>query len=918
MKHLGQLCQVSGKHWWRTREPHLIGDGLELRQVLLDFIADFADWDASIVPEFLQTAQAITQAAHDALAGPGSARPLVMDPFAGGGSIPLETLRIGADAFASDVNPVAALLNEVLLQYLPRFGDRLATAVRRYGEWVHSQGRDELAAFYPPSTDGVTPVAFIWARVARCSGPGCGARIPLLKSLWLSKRRERLTAMSLVVDRTKRTVDVEIVKPNSASAPFPGTVNRGAMTCPVCEYTTPKSEVRSQLADQKGGAAGARLIAVVVPARSGGGREYRLPTEIDLRGVRAATDRATQLRASQPSAVPDELLPVERVWKNNPIRVHLYGVTRWGDMFAPRQQLLLATYARLVRRVMTEGPPEADRQLAEGAALILALAVSRLSDISNAHCQWSSSTTQVCHLFTRQAISMTWDFAEAQPFSTGAAGNFMTTLSTMLEVIERSAKLVGHATVQRQSATAHSLPDNFVHAMFTDPPYYDAVPYATLADFFYVWLKRAVPERYAMMFSAELIPKDEECVVDEAKNKDHAFFQRTMTLALAEGWRVVRPDGLAVVVFAHKSTAGWEAQLDAMITARWEITASWPIDTERENRTRAQDSAALASSIHLVCRPRKNPDGSPRTDDVGDWRDVLTELPKRMHEWLPRLQQEGIVGADAIFACLGPALEIFSRYSSVEDAAGNRIELKPYLEEVWKAVAKEALSVIFSGASASGFESDALLTAMWLWTLFSASTPANGSRGDEDGGGDEDDESNGGKTKAKLKGFALEFDAARKIAQGLGADLAKLGTLVEVDGEVARLLSVDERKKALFGKVESTEPATKARTPKRKNVQLTLGFAAPSDNGPPSDLSIRVGAGPVQPGRSVLDRVHQAMLLFGAGQGPALKRFLVDGQVGQDDRFWTLAQHLSALYPAASSEKRLVDGVLARKKGLGF
>ena len=173
-----------------------------------------------------------------------------------------------------------------------------------------------------------------------------------------------------------------------------------------------------------------------------------------------------------------------------------------------------------------------------------------------------------------------------------------------------------------------------------------------------------------------------------------------MTLALAEGRRVLTDAGVGVVVFAHKSTSGWGAMLQAMLDAGWVITASWPIDTEREGRLRAIDSAALASSVHLVCRAREESAAS----DVGDWRDVLLELPKRIHEWMPRLQAEGVVDADAIFACLGPALEIFSRYPRVEKPNGDQVTLKEYLEYVWAAVSKGAISMIFEGADTTGFD----------------------------------------------------------------------------------------------------------------------------------------------------------------------------------------------------------------------
>src|SRR5271166_5837292 len=230
--------------------------------------------------------------------------------------------------------------------------------------------------------------------------------------------------------------------------------------------------------------------------------------------------------------------------------------------------------------------------------------------------------------------------------------------------------------------------------------------------------------------------------------------------------------------------------LAALISAGWTISASWPIDTERNVRIRARNSAVLGSSIHLVCRPRETITGTMIVQ-TGDWRDVLAELPGRIHEWMPRLAEEGVVGADAIFACLGPALEIFSRYSRVEKASGEAVTLKEYLEQVWAAVAKEALTMVFQGADATGFEADARLTAMWLWTLQAGDADdANGGSTEEDEGNEEPE---GGAKNSKTGGFMLEFDAARKIAQGLGASLEHLGSLVEVSGEQARLLSVGER-----------------------------------------------------------------------------------------------------------------------------
>jgi hypothetical protein len=291
----------------------------------------------------------------------------------------------------------------------------------------------------------------------------------------------------------------------------------------------------------------------------------------------------------------------------------------------------------------------------------------------------------------------------------------------------------------------------------------------------------------------------------------------------------------------------------------------------------------LASSIHLVCRPREHVDGSLVTDTVGDWRDVLAALPARIRDWLPRLAGEGIVGADAIFACLGPALELFSRYARVEKVSGEQVELSEYLEHVWAAIAREALSTIFEEADTSGLEPDARLTAMWLWTLAVSAADS-----------DPDDLED---RKAARSGFYLEFDAARKIAQGLGARLEELSSVVEVKSGKARLLPVSERQKSLLAGAEAIA------TP---NAQGDLF-------GPQTELNSDPGQ--IEVGNTVLDQLHQAMLLFAAGKMATLRGFLAE--VGQEARFWRLAQALSALYPPASDEKRWVDGVSGLKKGVG-
>ena len=908
---------------WRNRcgGPHRDwNDATAVRAALLNFIAEFANWDNSTNAAHLETARRLVQVAHESLGGAAGTKPLVVDPFAGGGAIPLEALRVGADAFASDLNPVAVLLNKVVLEYIPKHGARLAEEVRRWGEWVKEQADAELGRFYPKDADGAVPIAYLWARTIRCEGPGCGAEVPLVRSLWLSKKRGRSIGMRLVPRTDRSGVEVETVENPNAAEASQGTVRRGSATCPCCGYTTPVTSVRTQLKARRGAAADAKLLCVVTTRAGQRGRFYRLPEEQDLAAAQAAAEELGQREAAHEDT--PSLVPHERFSGAEPRRipVPMYGMECIGDLFTPRQALALVTLVRLVREAREPCRKQCDAGLAEAVATCLALAVDKTAQYNSSLCRWKASGENVVDTFGRQALPMVWDFAEPNPLG-AASGDFFAQVDWQSKALELTHAVLGHAGhAQRASATAHPLPDDAAHAFVTDPPYYFSVPYGDLSDFFYVWLRRTLSDVHPGLFGRETVDKTEECiqnlphseVAERQKSRDD--YEAAMERALSEGRRVARPDAIATIVFAHSETQAWEVFVAALIRAGWIVTASWPIDTEMSSRVLAQRQSVLASSIHLACRPRENPDGLLRQDAVGDWRAVLRELPERIHAWMPRLAREGVVGADAIFACLGPALEIFSRYARVEKASGERVELREYLEQVWAVVAREALSMIFEDADATGLEEDARLTAMWLWTL---STSANGGNGassaasEHDEGAAEGDEEEESTSKAKPSaGFTLEFDAARKIAQGLGAHLNDLSRVIEIKGDQARLLSVAERTRHLFGKDAERAPARRA----KKQQQLTLfeELEAVEKDADWGD----VGLPPA--GETTLDRAHQAMVLFAAGRSEALKRFLVEEGIGRDTRFWKLAQSLSALYPTGTDEKRWVDGVLARKKGLGF
>ena len=361
------LSDESQKRFEKARQkPVLFNDAVQLRGALFDFIADFANWDNSTVKEYLETSRVLTQAAHEALGGAPGTRPLVVDPFAGGGSIPLEALRVGADAFASDLNPVAVLLNKVVLEYVPKYGQRLADEVRKWGEWIKREAEKELAEFYPKDADGVTPIAYLWARTIQCEGPGCGVEVPLIRNMQITRDGKR---WHFVIRNTKaRQIEINVSRGKQAiDRP---TVAGGSVTCPrsTCGYTTPAKAVRVQLAAKRGGANDARLLAVYVDSPKG--RYFRDSAEIDERGVKLAS------RYLRRDELPkDEINPI-RPYKNTRglSAVTRIGIKSFADLYSARQASVIQCFQRILIRLPSF---TADNHFHQAILATLNCAVSR-------------------------------------------------------------------------------------------------------------------------------------------------------------------------------------------------------------------------------------------------------------------------------------------------------------------------------------------------------------------------------------------------------------------------------------------------------------------------------------------------------------------------------------------------------------
>jgi putative DNA methylase len=890
----------------------------DLQRKLLHFIADFANWDNAHKKNYLELSRALIKAAHP------EETPLVVDPFAGGGSIPLEALRIGCDAFASDLNPVACLILKVMLEDIPKSGPELIDQLREVGNRIINKAKDELKEYYPDDPDGSKPVAYIWARTVRCESPDCGAEIPVMRSFWLCNKAKKKVALKPIVKRMDGdapSVDFEIFEPKKDNEVHGPTVARAKATCLCCGSVLPPDRVRSQLAKQNGGAdvifdqngkriGGARMLAVVLTKEDIPGRKYRLTSDADYLPILAASQDVARILAEWESKgkqglcpFPDEPTPAGGgSGAGRAFSVQKYGIYKLRDLFTLRQLIAIHSLASIINL---------------SSSVIQGMFLGKLLRHMNTLSKWHRGSETIAGAFGLNAMSTSWDFPEMEPFC-DFAGSLVDSINEVISAVESIAKaLTNNGNVAICDAANHPLSDDSVSCFFTDPPYYDAIPYSDLSDFFLVWQKRIVGKGKWTLdpydSNNNLSNKDHEIVQDDTRFldgviKDKFFFESQMKKVFQEGSRILEDNGIASVVFAHKTTEGWEALLSGIIEGGFTITSSWPISTERTARLRARESAALATSIHLVCRPR------PDNAGIGDWSHVLQELPQKVGKWIDRLEAEGVRGADLVFSCIGPALEIYSRYRKVETAEGIEISIGTYLEKVWEVVGRIALEQVLGSAEslarngASGaLEEDARLTALFLWTLQSTDTSSTASNEEVDDES-EDDEDAPKKGKAKA-GFSLVYDVARRFAQPLGIDLSKWDKrIIDIDKGSVRLIPVWERADTLFGsdKVSRVDATFDV----KEQLEIFEEYASkplPKIKGKKVKLSGSEETQPIMV--TTLDKVHAAMLLQDNGQTNAL-RVLIKSEMERGQDFLRLANSLSALYPKGCDEKRLVDAML--------
>ena len=662
--------------------------------------------------------QALLAEAHtEILASTDRKPPPILDPFAGGGTIPLEAQRLGLEAHASDLNPVAVLINKALIEIPTKFAGRppvfpgladnrigdwdgplgLGADVRAYGEWMREEAHQRIGEHYPQATlddeTKATVIAWIWARTVTCPNPACGVDMPLVRSWWLGKKKgkEAWVTPIIVADLghpSGKRVEFEIGH-GTVGAPSPdadGTIGRTGATCVACGSAVALDHIR---AEGVAGRLGAQLLAVAAEGHRQ--RVYLPPSPV-------------QAAAAAVGLVPS---PPEGDLPSNPrdFKTPNYGLTRFSDLFTNRQLLALATLSDLVvearERVLSDalaaGASAGERleaggidaeAYADAVATYLGAAVSRTLNKSTSVCSWDSSPKMeaVRGLFARQAIPMAWDYAEANVFGS-SSGNYTEDVDWVTRVVERlPIGLEDNARALQADAASIATAGALLS---TDPPYYDNIGYSDLSDFFYVWLRRSLRGVYPDLLSTMLVPKADELVANpyrhDGKDGAKAFFEEGFRRVFARARETALADYPITVYYAFKqsddgdegtASTGWETLLDGMIRSGWAITATWPMRSELSNRMLSQGTNALASSIVLALRPR--PDDAPTTDRRG----LIAALHEELPDALRKLQQGTIAPVDLPQAAIGPGMAVFSRYAKVIESDGTTMTVRSALARI--------------------------------------------------------------------------------------------------------------------------------------------------------------------------------------------------------------------------------------------
>lgn len=664
-----------------------------------------------------------------------AARPKVLDMFAGGGAIPLEALRLGCEAHAVELNPVAHLIELCTITYPQQFGLSLADDVEKWGRVVLERTRDAVAGLYPRITIPAQPrdgamfgadervgeqepsvVAFYWTRTVPCPNAQCRGTVPLYRQTWLRRKSSGFVGLRPVPDPVARVVRFQVVNSDTEEGlgfdPTEGSENT-ATVCPFCQAAVSASYVRSS-GDERG--FGQQLMCVIALNPEGTGKLYLADehlAEAELSLEAAAEERARALEEQLDDSSLDEVIPPTGNAGLATGKSYLYGIRAFRDAFTPRQRCVLLTVAKEIQRAHAEMVPAGvDSGRSKAIATVLGLWLSRLTDRSNALTRWHNTGEKVEGLSSLKRFAMTWDFAEVNVFG-GGSGDALSNLGFMTAAIRQEARAGSPAACLRGSATEVPYPDRTFDAVLTDPPYYDNESYSELSDVCYVWLRPTIGFLYPEHFSTSLTPKKKECVAAAYRQGGKAaaasFFEETLLRSLKEAERVLKPSGVLTMIYAHKTTSGWATLVEAVRRAGFTVTEAWPLDTETKSRVAHQGDAALASSIFLVARKRHE------TRTASYDTEVRPELDHIVRERVESLWDAGIGGADLVIAAVGAGLQAFTRFPRVEHANGEEVPAHRFLAEVESLVLETLLEKIFGVARAGVGQVDGPSRFYVLW-----------------------------------------------------------------------------------------------------------------------------------------------------------------------------------------------------------
>ena len=675
------------------------------RQRLFGILKQLVKWENSNNPEVLEAAKA------EILRSTDHNPPALLDPFAGGGAIPLEAQRLGLEAHAHDLNPVAVMINKAMIEIPPKFAGQspvnpdeavrrnadtwpgatgLAEDIRYYGEWMKSQAFKRIGHLYPkvkiPKDQGgkeATVIAWIWARTIKCPNPACCCEMPLVRSFMLSKKKgkEAWVEPSFENGKTSYTVHHE-GKPK-----LEGTVSRKGAVCACCGAPVGYPYIRQE---SREGRMAAQLMAVV--AEGIHGRIYVSPD----------TEQILTAQVDKPAEYPQG----ELAFYPGHLNTNVYGLNEFHKLFTNRQLTALMTFSELVQEAqkraesdaLAAGMPDDHIALSDGGSgaraygeavgVYLAFVIDKMTDYHSSICSWHNSGEKMRNTFGRQAIPMVWDYAEANPFC-NSSGSYENMLDWVVWAVEYLPADKPGKVKQFDAQSDCGLRNIMVS---TDPPYYDNIGYADLSDFFYVWMRQSLKHTYPKLFGTMLVPKAEELVAtpyrfDGSVEKARDFFEDGMYKTCCQIYQYARDDIPVTIYYAYKqsdtdmedtesktASTGWETMLSAIIQAGFAITGTWPMRTEMASRSIASGTNALASSIVLVCR--KRPADAPRTTR----RNLIAELRRELRPALKKLQSSNIAPVDLAQSAIGPGMGVFSKYAQVLESDGSPMTVRNALQ----------------------------------------------------------------------------------------------------------------------------------------------------------------------------------------------------------------------------------------------